>query len=395
MPFSPASRGSCVVLIAFAGLLCFGASGCFDGTVRDPPSERGAGRGSGEPGEGSGPGTRTRQAGAGAGGRGVFTVAAVGDTTLGMTPLLPPDPASYLDAVAPELSGDAVFGNLEGALTDVSESPKCFEDPDEPEEPGPQTCFAFRAPPEYASYLAAAGFTVMSTANNHSYDFGAAGEAETKAALARAGIAQTGSPDQITLVEAGGREVAFVGFSTYANTAPLNDSETVRALIRRAREAADLVVVSFHGGAEGSAAHHVPGAPEEYLGEDRGDVEAFAHLAVEAGADLVLGSGPHVLRGIEIHRDRLIAYSLGNFSGYGNFSLEGRLGVSAVLHVTLGPDGAFRAGRIASLRLVEDGRPVPDPEETAAAEIAELSRQDFGRKGVEVGAEGRIGGATG
>jgi hypothetical protein len=388
VPSSRASRSSALAVAALAALICLSTGGCFDGTVRDPPT---AGKRAAQPGKrdqpGSGRGTRTRQGG-GAGRRvPVVRIAAVGDTAMGVTPVLPPDPAGYLDAVAPELSGDAVFGNLEGTLTDVPESLKCGEDAED--------CYAFRAPPEYAKHLAAAGFTVMSTANNHSYDFGPAGEEQTRAALRRAGIAQTGSPEQVAVVDAGGRKVAFVGFSTYSNTAPLNDPEAVRALVRRARRSADLVVVSFHGGAEGTDARHVPGAREEYLGEDRGDVEAFAHLAVEAGADLVLGSGPHVLRGMEIHRGRLIAYSLGNFSGYDNFSLAGSLGVSAVLHVTLGADGGFRAGRIASLRLVEDGRPVPDPGEAAAAEVAELSRQDFGRRGVVVGSGGRIAGATG
>ena len=83
-------------------------------------------------------------------------------------------------------------------------------------------------------------------------------------------------------------------------------------------------------------------------------------MAVRAGADLVFGSGPHVLRGMEIYRDRLIAYSLGNFSGFHNFDTEGVLGASAVLHVTVDKDGAFRSGRIASVRLVEAGQPVLD-----------------------------------
>lgn len=359
--------------VVMSGLLL---GGCFDGTVRDPPQSA-AGATSGprqasDRGEGE----------AGPAAAATVTIAAVGDTTMGFTPNLPPDPGSYFDAVAGELRGDVVFGNLEGALTDVSDSPKCGA--------GAENCFAFRAPPQYARYLAEAGFTVMSTANNHSFDFGAAGEAETIAALRRAGIAQTGSPDEVTVVRAGGRRVAFVGFSSYSNTASLTDLETARALIRRARKQADLVVVAFHGGAEGVGAHHVTGATEIYLGEDRGNPREFAHMAIEAGADLVLGSGPHVLRGMEIHRGRLIAYSLGNFSAYGNFSLEGSLGVSAILHVTLGPDGEFRSGRIASVALVEEGRPVPDPEERAAAEIASLSREDFGRRGVEVTGNGRI-----
>lgn len=311
-----------------------------------------------------------------------IAIAAVGDLAMGITPTLPPEPATYFDPVKGELKGDAVFANLEGTLTDVSESPKCGT--------GSSECFAFRAPPEYARYMAAAGFTMMSNANNHSFDFGEAGEDETIEALHRAGIEQTGLPDQITTVKAGGRSVAFLGFAPYSNTASLTDLTTARELIRRARQEADVVVVAFHAGAEGSDAQHVTGEEEIYLGEDRGNPEEFAHMAIAAGADLILGSGPHVLRGMEIYRDRLIAYSLGNFSGYHNFTLEGPLGVSAVLHVTLAGDGAFRGGRIASLLLVEEGQPVPDSAGTAASAIETLSKEDFGARGIDVGRGGRI-----
>lgn len=362
-------------MLGAAAATALSLAGCFDGTVRNPPESASGNQRSqrGQPGQGG----RTAD-----GAPAALTVAAVGDTTMGMTPVLPPEPATYFDPIKGELKGDVVFGNLEGTLTDVSESLKCGA--------GSSNCFAFRAPPEYARYLARAGFTVMSTGNNHSYDFGQAGEEETLQALRRAGIAQTGRPGQVTVVEAGGHRVAFVGFASYSNTAPLTDPVAARALIRRAREAADLVVVAFHAGAEGSDAQHVTGETEIYLGEDRGNPEAFAHMAIEAGADLILGSGPHVLRGMEIYRKRLIAYSLGNFSGYENFSLEGALGISAVLHVTLAEDGSFRAGRIASLLLVGDGQPVPDPGEAAAGLIDTLSEEDFGRKGVEVGRRGRI-----
>jgi poly-gamma-glutamate capsule biosynthesis protein CapA/YwtB (metallophosphatase superfamily) len=133
---------------------------------------------------------------------------------------------------------------------------------------------------------------------------------------------------------------------------------------------------------------HLTGGDEVYLGEDRGNPEAFAHMAVDVGADLVLGSGPHVLRGIEIYRGRLIAYSLGNFAGYHNFSLEGVLGESAVLHVTLAADGHFRSGRIVSVRLVGAGRPVPDSSGAAATLVAQLSRADLGVRGIRVGPGG-------
>jgi len=354
-------------------------SGCFDGTVRTPtgaakdvPAAKGRNHHQNEQPQ------QQPRSGAGDG----ISIAAVGDTMLGNTPELPSEPATYLDPVKGELVGDVVFGNLEGTLTDVSESPKCGPDSEE--------CFAFRMPPEYAEYLADAGFTLMSNANNHSYDFGEAGLSDTVDALEAAGIEQTGLPGEITIVKAGGERIAFVSFAPYAYTNSLTDLEAARGLIEEAATKAEIVVVTIHAGAEGSDAGHVTGGEEIYLGEDRGNPEEFAHLAVDAGADLVLGSGPHVLRGIEIYKHRLLAYSLGNFSGFHNFTTEGALGESVVLHVTLAPDGAFRSGRLASLRLVEAGQPVPDPSEEAAATIAALSDEDFGPTAIEVGPDGRL-----
>lgn len=365
-------------------------AGCFDGTVRNPPGETAAGKqgdGGGRQGGGERGGDGKTGAGDGEGASGKagnVSVAAVGDVAMGITPELPPSPQTYLDPIAGELVGDVVFGNLEGTLTDVSEDVKCAG-----AEPG--TCYAFRAPPEYAGYLSEAGFNAMSLANNHSYDFGEAGQQETIRALEGAGIKPVGVPGRIPVAEAGPTTVAFLGFASYDYTNSLTDLESARALIRQARKRSDVVVVAIHAGAEGSDATHVSGETEIYLGEDRGNSEAFAHMAVEAGADLVLGSGPHVLRGMEIYRDRLIAYSLGNFSGFHNFGLEGILGVTVVLHVTLGPDGAFRSGRIASARMVEAGQPVPDPEEAGADLIAQLSAEDFPpSRAIRVGDDGRI-----
>jgi len=371
---------SSVALPIAAVIAATALSGCFDGTVRTPTeaaksppaSQRHDRRQKQQPDDKPPPDSN---------GDGI-SIAAVGDTMLGNTPELPSEPATYLDPVKGELAGDIVFGNLEGTLTEVSGSPKC----------GPQSeeCFAFRMPPEYAKYLADAGFTLMSNANNHSYDFGEAGLNETVESLNAAGIEQTGLPGEITIVKAGGQRIAFVGFAPYAYTNSLTDLEGAAALIEEAATKAEIVVVTIHAGAEGSDAGHVTGGEEIYLGEDRGNPEEFAHLAVDAGADLVLGSGPHVLRGIEIYKHRLLAYSLGNFSGFHNFTTAGALGESVVLHVTLAPDGAFRSGRLASLRLVEAGQPVPDPNEEAAATIAALSAEDFGSTAIEVGADGRL-----
>ena len=129
--------------------------------------------------------------------------------------------------------------------------------------------------------------------------------------------------------------------------------------MREAAAHAELVVVMFHGGAEGSDRTHVPSGTETFLGENRGDLRRFTHAVIDAGADLVVGSGPHVLRGMEVYRGRLIAYSMGNFGGYKVFGLGGVLSTSGVLQVTLSPDGRFRSGRFRPTQLVGSGTPAP------------------------------------
>ena len=313
---------------------------------------------------------------------GSVTIAAVGDTILGTTPHLPPDPGSYFEPVEPVLDRGAqiVFGNLEGTLTTATAS-KCGPVPH-------PDCFAFRDPPGYARYFRQAGFTILNDANNHSFDFGAAGQAQTVRALHAAGLAQTGLPGETTVVRAGGIKVAFVAFAPYPYDAELLNLGAARALMKRARQEARVVVVYMHAGAEGAGADHVTGREEYYLGEDRGNPEAFAHMAIDAGASLVIASGPHVLRGMQFYRGHLIAYSLGNFAGYGNFATSGDLDVSVILHVTLSAAGRFEGARIYPIRFTAAGRPVPGG--GAIAFAARLSVQDFGLSAARILPSGAI-----
>ena len=94
-----------------------------------------------------------------------------------------------------------------------------------------------------------AGIDVLNQANNHAYDYGATGSADTRRALRRAGLKVTGAPDTVTVVEKDGVRVAFVGFASYSWSGPLNDPDGVRALVQKARARADLVGVAFPGGA--------------------------------------------------------------------------------------------------------------------------------------------------
>ena len=314
---------------------------------------------------------------------GPVTIAAVGDTILGDTPVLPAHPGMYLRKVATRISSaDIAFGNLEGTLTTATAG-KCS--------PGSSACFDFRNPPRYAGYLRRAGFDIMGLANNHSHDFGQVGLNQTVNSLTNHGIAHTGLPGEIRVLRANGTRVAFVAFAPYPWTSNLLKVDAAMGLVRKAVSKADLVVVYMHAGAEGADKQHVTGREEFYLGEDRGNPERFAHRAVKNGADLVIASGPHVLRGMEFYRHRLIAYSLANFCGYKNFNTTGVLARSAILRVTLGPGGRFRAGRIVSLHLSVVNRPSPDSSDASELMIRKLSNQDFGLRAPRFFADGRIG----
>jgi poly-gamma-glutamate capsule biosynthesis protein CapA/YwtB (metallophosphatase superfamily) len=361
-------------IAGFAALLVVPACSAVDGSTTSTASAtRAAASAEATASRSPGPGARPRAAAAGS-----VTIAAVGDTMLGDTPDLPPDPGTYLDAVEPVLDRGAqiVFGNLEGTLTTATAS-KCG-----PATHPSQDCFAFRDPPSYARYFKQAGFTILNDANNHSFDFGAAGQAQTVQSIHAAGMAQAGLPGEITVVRARGIKVAFVDFAPYAYDAELLNLPAARSLIRQAGQEADLVVVYMHAGAEGSGADHVTGREEYYLGEDRGNPEAFAHMAIDAGASLVIASGPHVLRGMQFYKGHLIAYSLGNFAGYNDFATDGDLDISVILHVTLSATGRFESARIYPIEFTGSGRPVPGG--SGIAFVAGLGSADFGSSAARI-----------
>ena len=311
-----------------------------------------------------------------------MTIAAVGDTMLGNAGVLPPDPGSYFAAVHTDLTAGAeiVFANLEGTLTDATTS-KCGPK-------GSPNCYAFRDPPSYADVFRQAGFTMLNDANNHSYDFGSAGQAQTVASIHAAGMTQTGLPGEITVVTANGIRVAFCAFAPYSYDSELLDLPAAQALIEHAHAEAPVVVVYMHAGAEGPQADQVNGAEEYYLGEDRGNPEAFAHMAIDAGASLVIASGPHVLRGMQFYKGHLIAYSLGDFANYGDFASSGVLSNSAILRVTLSATGSFVEGQLDPVLLEGEGQPYPGGD--AVAFVSHLSAEDFGASAAHLTPTGGI-----
>jgi hypothetical protein len=322
---------------------------------------------------------------------GPITIAAVGDIMLGSpfpneTRMPPNDGADLLKDVTPILSGaDIAFGNLEGPMVDGGGSSKCS--------PGSTRCFAFRMPTRYGKYLKEAGFDVMSTANNHASDFGDTGRASTRKTLDDLGIKHAGSDRyqySTTYLTVKGKKIAFIGFA-HNNIVPnVNDLDNARRLVTEAKKQADLVVVSFHGGAEGTGAQHVPQRTELFAGEARGNLPAFAHTVIDAGAALVLGHGPHVMRGMEIYKDRLIMYSLGNFATYGWFQLAGETALTMILEVKVGADGKFLSGKIHAGRQEGRGIPVLDRSGESIRVVRSLSEADFGANAPKIADDGSI-----
>lgn len=304
--------------------------------------------------------------------RGPVSLTWGGDVTLGSSYGRPPRAGwPQLAPIARVLrASDVTALNYEGTFAPGGAS-KCGS--------GRPQCFAFQAPARNARSLRRAGVDLANLANNHAFDFGPRGYASTRRALRRAGVEPTGGPAEVRVLRRNGTRIGFVGFASYSWSGRLNDAGAVRDLVRRADRRADVVVVLFHGGAEGADRTHTPGGPEQAFGENRGDLRAFARVAIRSGADLVLGSGPHVLRGLELYRRRLIAYSLGNLTGWHNFDTSGQvLSLSALLTVHVTRSGRFREGEIASLRLDGTGVPHPDPTDRAAALMRRLSYSDFG-----------------
>src|SRR5919199_1802818 len=317
-----------------------------------------------------------------------ITIGWVGDITPGSRYGLPADGGRALFAAVRRTlrEPDLMAGNLEGTLS-VGGASKCGLVP-------AAGCFAFQAPPANAAALRDAGLDLVNLANNHSFDFGPDGRSQTLRALTAAGVAFTGLPGDVRVLERRGVRVAFVGFSTYRWTPAMGDPAAVRALVGQAAALADVVVVLSHAGAEGADRTAVPLGREWAYGEDRGDSRAFAHAAIDAGADLVLGSGPHVIRGLETYRGRLIAYSLGNFAGVHNFASGGTLSASGVLTVRVDRRGRLRNGWWHGIALDASGTPHPDRGASRAL-VAALSARDFGATPPRVLASGRIVPATG
>jgi Bacterial capsule synthesis protein PGA_cap len=314
------------------------------------------------------------------GSAGLVDIVAAGDVMMGtkdvgLNPAIRPG-ADAADLVGSDLAGvfrhaDIAFVNLEGPLYDG---------------PGPSakncgSCFAFHSPTYYAGVLQSLGVDVVSMANNHSGDYGEEGRDSTMAALRSHGIGFAGLDRDgarfATLTLPNGKKGAVIAFAPNSGTLNLNDIPRAQALVRELKKTHDLVIVSFHGGGEGWNFVHVAKSSEFFDGEDRGNVTAFAHSVIDAGADLVIGQGPHVPRAVEVYHDRLIAYSLGNFWTYAGVMTYAVSGLGPVLEAWLTPEGKIAGFTIHSSRQAGLGVPHMDSMDEAARYMLYLTNSDF------------------
>ena len=318
----------------------------------------------------------------------LLTIAMCGDIMMGTTyptVRLPQNDgaAIFSDVKQLFLDADLAAGNLEGV---ICEGGTCTKNT------GKANNYAFRMPESYVSLLTDAGFDYMNLANNHTNDFGSYGLVRTRQLLEEHGIAYSGLPDcESAIVERNGVHYGICSFGHNSYTLKHTDTATVTRIVTALRPQCDILIVNFHGGAEGAKQSHLPDGPELFLGENRGNLRAFAHYCINLGADIVFGHGPHVTRAVECYKDRLIAYSLGNFCTTFGINLAGVCGYAPVLTARIGRDGRFVDGRIHSFIQTQGTGPKLDPTDKVAQHMRSLSLTDFrGDCGLDISDNGTL-----
>lgn len=318
-------------------------------------------------------------------------IAAVGDIMLGSAypaspnHLPPHDGKFLLDSVKTWLqSATLTFGNMEGTYLDdaIPTTKRCRDT---------TKCYAFRSPEHYLSYIAEAGFDLISLANNHSGDFGVQGRERTMTLADSLGMTYAGlqsCPWAVLTIDS--IRYGFAAFAPNSGCMQLNDLKTAISIVEHLDSISDIIIISFHGGAEGSKYQHVPQGTEKYLGENRGDLRKFAHTLIDHGADVILGHGPHVTRGMEVYKDRFIAYSLGNFATYDRFNLSGVNGVCPLLLLDIDSSGKFIGGEIIPIKQVGEGIPMYDASKRVISIVQNLNKTDFPKSAPDISGEGII-----
>ena len=318
-----------------------------------------------------------------------LSIIGVGDIMLGTNfpkpDYLPPDSGQFLLAQAQPFLTDAdvTFGNLEGVILNDGGEQKSCKNPD--------LCYLFRSPEYLATHLKWAGFDVLSTANNHAGDFGDSGRLNTMKVLDSLQIHHAGlqsRPYETFIID--GMKYGFAAFAPNSGTMSIHDHEAAIEIVSLLDSISDVVIVSFHGGAEGKKYQHVTRETETFYGENRGNVYQFSHDLVDAGADVIFGHGPHVVRAVEVYNGRFIAYSLGNFCTYARFNLKGANGLAPIVKVFTKADGQFLYARVFPFIQLSPGGPQIDKNKTVISKMRELMTADFPENQISLDDQGYI-----
>ena len=281
---------------------------------------------------------------------------------------------------------DIVFGNLEGVFVDADTPPqKCSE-----KSRKAKKCYEFGMPLQLADVLVDMGFTVLSIDNNHTSDYGEEGYLLTSDILEEKEIQAVPKGGHV-VVWVKKKRIAIVAFGFTKNSYLVTNIKHTKRIIDGLSKRYPIVIVSFHGGKEGKSAQHVKNEMEMFYGEKRGNLIEFAHAAIDSGADLILGHGPHVLRALSCYRNRLIAFSLGNFYTFGQFRLSGPAGIGSILEVHIDAhNGRFIQGKIIPTVQIMAGVPAFDYKNDAIRMIKKLTEADFPETPLRITSDGRV-----
>ena len=318
-----------------------------------------------------------------------ISIIGVGDMMLGTNfpskSYLPPDDGKNILTPLKHIidKADIAFGNLEGVILSEGGTVKTCSNPD--------VCYAFRMPNHYVNYFNEAGFDILSIANNHVGDFGEDGRENTVKLIVEAEIKFAGlTKYPFTTFEKNGIKYGFCAFAPNEGTININDTKNAATIVQHLDSICDIVIVSFHGGAEGSSRSHITRSDEIFLGENRGNPYKFARTVIDAGADVVFGHGPHVTRAIDIYKGRFIAYSMGNFATYGRFNLKGLCGIAPIIKLFVNKKGEFLFGNIYSIKQIGEGGPIIDNDQMALKEVINLTQSDIPESPIIIKPNGHI-----
>jgi hypothetical protein len=298
-----------------------------------------------------------------------ISITAVGDIMLGPQ-LLPTSSDLFLPAKEWIQSGHIRFGNYEGTF---------FDGP--PQADGKQpglNRYAFKSPTKMVSILKDAGFNVMSLSNNHIKDYGLAGIKSTKQTLQKSGIQYSSKAGEIATFNIEGTTVSLIATDFYKAPRSITERADTLAEIKELKEIGSLVIVSAHVGREGVGAEYINEGIEMFLGENRGDSKRFAQEAIDKGADVIIMHGPHVPRGMDVYKDRLIIYSLGNFVTGAGISIDGISRIAPLVRVEIDKRGNFLSGQIVPfIQKREPHRIELDKQRNAIVLMRKLTQQQF------------------